>query len=196
MHVYYWYTLSDRRCNQCHYCKGHVTRVTINACYWTGSRSFIQITKTSFGYSYLKCTWIRSTCDLQCLDLNRYPNYSKLGNNWIGARPLSESILAYYNCTPVQWNLNRNSQFYSGNSIQNVDCKMTAILHHYQCHDDVNKWKHFPRYWPFVRGIHRSPVDSPHKGRWRGALMISLIYAWTNGWANNRDAVALIMTSL
>ena len=25
-------------------------------------------------------------------------------------------------------------------------------------HDDVIKWKHFPRYWPFVRGIHRSPV--------------------------------------
>ena len=24
------------------------------------------------------------------------------------------------------------------------------------CHDDVIKWKHFPRYWPFVRGIHRS----------------------------------------
>ena len=21
-------------------------------------------------------------------------------------------------------------------------------------HDDVIKWKHFPRYWPFVRGIH------------------------------------------
>ena len=25
-------------------------------------------------------------------------------------------------------------------------------------HDDAIKWKHFPRYWPFVRGIHRSPV--------------------------------------
>ena len=25
-------------------------------------------------------------------------------------------------------------------------------------HDDVIKWKHLPRYWPFVRGIHRSPV--------------------------------------
>ena len=39
-------------------------------------------------------------------------------------------------------------------------------------HDDVIKWKHFPRYWPFVRGIHRSPVNSPHKGQWRGALML------------------------
>ena len=37
-------------------------------------------------------------------------------------------------------------------------------------HDDFIKSKHFPRYWPFVRGIHRSPVNSPHKGQWRGAL--------------------------
>ena len=43
--------------------------------------------------------------------------------------------------------------------------------------DDVIKWKHFPRYGPFVRGIHRSPVNSPHKGQWRGALMFSLICA-------------------
>ena len=38
-------------------------------------------------------------------------------------------------------------------------------------HDDVIKWKHFPRYWLFLRGIHRSPVNSPYKGQWRGALM-------------------------
>ena len=38
-------------------------------------------------------------------------------------------------------------------------------------HDDVIKWKHFPRYWPCVRGIHRSPVNSLHKGQWRGTLM-------------------------
>ena len=55
-------------------------------------------------------------------------------------------------------------------------------------HDDVIKWTHFQHYWPFVRGIHRSPVDSPHKGQWRGALMFSLICAWTSSWVNNRDA--------
>ena len=32
-------------------------------------------------------------------------------------------------------------------------------------HDDVIKWKHFPRYWSFVWGIHRSPVNSPHKSQ-------------------------------
>ena len=55
-------------------------------------------------------------------------------------------------------------------------------------HDDVIKWKHFPRNWPFVREIHRSPVNFPHKGQWRGALMFSLIYAWMNDWVNNREA--------
>ena len=32
------------------------------------------------------------------------------------------------------------------------------------------------------------PVNSPHKGQWRGALMFSLIYVWINGWVNNREA--------
>ena len=58
-------------------------------------------------------------------------------------------------------------------------------------HDDVIKWKHFPRYWPFVRGIHRSPVNSPDKGQWLGALMFSLLSVWINGWVNNREAVDL-----
>ena len=41
---------------------------------------------------------------------------------------------------------------------------------------------------PFARGILRSPVNSPQKGQWRGALMFSLICARTNSWANNGDA--------
>ena len=55
-------------------------------------------------------------------------------------------------------------------------------------HDDVIKWKYFPRYWPFVREIHRSPVNFPHKGQWRGALMFTLICARKNGWVNNGEA--------
>ena len=56
-------------------------------------------------------------------------------------------------------------------------------------YDDVIKWKHFSCYWPCVRGIHRSPVNSPHKVQWRGALMgFFFICAWINGWVNNRGA--------
>ena len=34
-------------------------------------------------------------------------------------------------------------------------------------------------------GIHRSPVDFPHKGK---TLIFSLICAWTDRWANNQNA--------
>ena len=50
-------------------------------------------------------------------------------------------------------------------------CHFDEYVHTYPCwgvlppygslitqYDNVLKWKHFPRYWPFVRGIHRSPV--------------------------------------
>ena len=54
------------------------------------------------------------------------------------------------------WSLTRTNKMYY----------ITLIMQ-----DDVIKWKHFPRYWPFVRGIHRSSVNSPHKGQWHGALI-------------------------
>ena len=62
------------------------------------------------------------------------------------------------------------------------------IMDQFKFHDDFIKWKHFPHYWPLVRGIHRSPVNSPHKGQWHRVLTFSLICAWTNNWVNNRDA--------
>ena len=59
---------------------------------------------------------------------------------------------------------------------------------YFRPHEDVIKWKHFPLWWSFVRGVHQSSVDSPHKGQWFVDLVYSLICAWTNGWANNLDA--------
>ena len=64
----------------------------------------------------------------------------------------------------------------------------SAVFRYHWQHDDVIKWKHFSRYWPLVRRIHRSPVNSPHKDQWRGALMLSLILVWMNGWVNNGEA--------
>ena len=55
------------------------------------------------------------------------------------------------------------------------------LLLFYRNHVDAIKWKHFPRHWPFVRGVQQSPVDSPHKGQWRGAFVVFfLICIWTN----------------
>ena len=55
----------------------------------------------------------------------------------------------------------------------------------YHNDDDVIKWNYLPRYWPFVWGIHRSPVNSPHKGQRRGALVFSLICA-LNKWLSKQ----------
>ena len=55
-----------------------------------------------------------------------------------------------------------------------------------QCKHNAWKWKPFARYWPFVREIRRSPVNSPHKGQRRKALIFSLVCAWTNDWADYR----------
>ena len=66
--------------------------------------------------------------------------------------------------------------------------RIIVITHHFVYYDDVIKWKHFSHYMHFVRGIHRSPVDSPHKDQWRGALMFNLVCTWTNSWANKRVA--------
>ena len=69
--------------------------------------------------------------------------------------------------------------------------KQKSHLSLYHCwtgalmHDDVIKWKHFLCYWPFVWGIHWSPVNSPHKGQRCRALQFSLVCAWINGWDNN-----------
>ena len=72
----------------------------------------------------------------------------------------------------------------NGSWCMGIKGDMSGSLCH---HDDVIKWKHFPRYWPFVRGIHRSPVNSPYKGQWRRSLMFSLICAWINDWVNNAE---------
>ena len=47
-------------------------------------------------------------------------------------------------------------------------------------HDDVIKWKLFPCYWPFARGIHRSPVNSPHKGPATRSFDVSLMLTRAN----------------
>ena len=97
------------------------------------------------------------------------------------------------------------------NSITNIHKNITTYLQWYvhqnfwstldsnqfQSHDDVIKWNHFPRYWPVVRGIHRSPVNSPHKGQWRRALMFSLICACKRlskqswGWCSETPSLSL-----
>ena len=55
-------------------------------------------------------------------------------------------------------------------------------------HDDVTKWKYFRVTGHLCGEFTGPPVNSPHKGKWRGALMFSLICARINGWENNGEA--------
>ena len=55
-------------------------------------------------------------------------------------------------------------------------------------HDDVIKWKRFTAQLVLCAGNSPVPVNSPHKGQWRGALVFSLICVWINCWVNNREA--------
>ena len=72
-----------------------------------------------------------------------------------------------------QWNFNRNVKLFI--HCVNMSLGVVPVMYvHNEKHYDVIKWKQFPRYWPFVRGIHRSPMDSHHKGQWRGALVFPL----------------------
>ena len=95
--------------------------------------------------------------------------------------------------TSYEWYLSRNQCCYLSlyrfkwrkSRYRRVKCiHMKSVLPH----DDVIKWEQFPRYWPFVRGTHRPPVNCPHKGQWRGALMFCLICIWINSRVNNREA--------
>ena len=100
---------------------------------------------------------------------------------------LQTTFVIYRNC---MFNVCLQRCFHAAGCPANtLDANLVSIAPVYVIEpDDVIQWKHFPLYWPSVRGIHRSPMDSPHKGQWRGALMFSLICAWINGWVNNREA--------
>ena len=59
-------------------------------------------------------------------------------------------------------------------------------------HGEKSWWRHqmetFSALLALCAGNSLVPVNYPHKGQWRGALMFSLICAWINRWVNNGEA--------
>ena len=95
------------------------------------------------------------------------------------------------------------------NAFNYVVWKMATILSRPQCvnsfasgrcFEKCNLWTHVMYPWwrhqmetfsallALCAGNSPVPVNSPHKGQWRGALMFCLICVWTNGWVNNHEA--------
>ena len=70
------------------------------------------------------------------------------------------------------------------NLVSVADCIKQHRMHNWACrisyeHCDVIPWKRFPHNWPFVRGIHRYPVDPTHKGPVMWGFEIYLLLART-----------------
>ena len=133
-------------------------------------------------YDSVICAIIGPDSGFSSVPINRFNEWWLVVNravvNWVGLK-YEMSKLTYFRSRKKYWKLSLQISGLMGNFTYHV-------LHRF--YDDVIKWKHFPRYWPFVRGIHRSPVNSPHKGQWPGALMFSLICTRINGWINNGEA--------
>ena len=96
-------------------------------------------------------------------------HYSYGGRSWYANYDMAERFIACQYMSQEKWQ------------------QKTQHLRPILLHDDIIKRKHFPHYWPFMWVT----CEFPHKDQWCGALMCSLICAWTNEWLNNRGAVDL-----
>ena len=57
----------------------------------------------------------------------------------------------------------------------------------------MTSWKGFPHYWPFVKGIHWSPMDSPNKERTSNAIVYVFFGVNSDNLPNkNRDTWLVI----
>ena len=120
----------------------------------------------------------------KCGDSTTVENFYEIFFDGVsGSWEHSDQIVFSWRCQ-WPWHHNHLGKTITIWTAPSLDVDMTKAIGWHQ-HDDVIKWKHFPRYWPFVRAIHRSPVNSPHKGQWRGTLMFSSVCVWKNGWVNN-----------
>ena len=122
----------------------------------------------------LVLTWIsgwrnnRAACDLRCHDAHCGATLMESGKIRIRSSNVwkSPDILSDF-CK--KWHLKQNFTIWR-----------------------ISWWRHqmeeFSALLAIVREIHRSPVNSPHKGRWCRALMFTLICARINSRVNNRVA--------
>ena len=114
----------------------------ISIYYFVILQVIIQLYSPSCWHLNLNYCWRR--CSLSCRHLDSNDCRTRRSQEHMGF-VLSPLLFAFVGDVPVEY-----------------------FTSHFDLHDDVIKWKNFPRHWPFVRGIHRSPVNSPHKDQWRG----------------------------
>ena len=122
---------------------------------------------------------------MHLLSIRTLTSWKVLINNKFKAQTLTWNPSGYLCCHVLASRaLNMSCSF--GQSARSIESRC-LVTHRIPCMTTSSNGNIFPRYWPLVRRIHRSPVDFPYNGQWREALMFSLSCAWTNSWANYRD---------
>ena len=108
-----------------------------------------------------------------------------MASRQFGAKPLSKTMFVHFNTlSPRQ--MGADNKATSSDAFSWMKISKFRLRFHWclfpmdNTHDDVIKWKHFPRYWSFVRGIHPKASDAK--------LWYFLWSAWNNTWANNGEA--------
>ena len=116
------------------------------------------------------------------------PKWIAMVNSWIvsrGAHP-QHSLITTQRLLISHTNLNKVCGMLFRSATNKAQQKHFGELAMLMKHpdDDVIKWKHFPLYWPFVRGIHRSPVNSqrPLTRRFDVFFALRLNKRWSKQW--------------
>ena len=107
------------------------------------------------------CLCLKSHYNIVMCNLYLFWDHTFIYNNIV--RHMRRLLRPWMGTEPVPINVNL------------IDKPMGTFL--IKIYDDIIKWKHFSRYYPF-EGNPRSPVDSTQKGKWCGTLIFSLICAW------------------
>ena len=117
--------------------------------------------------------------------------YWPLGNTTVIFKLISgiDLLNIFFNCPCV--NGTRPRWWIVNISASNVDpdlcCHWVSLVH-----NELTWWRHqietFSALLAISAGNSPVPVNFPHKGQWRGALMFSLICARISGWLNNGEA--------
>ena len=113
---------------------------------------------------------------------------------WNGLLALCERNPSVTSGFPSQWD--NNSELWSffdvslnkllDKQVISRDFRRHFNADNFVIHDDVIKWKQFPRNRPFVRGIHRSPVNSRTKAVTR-SFDVFIDLRRNNDWVNTRE---------
>ena len=131
------------------------------------------MTKCTSGYTSNTHIQTMVTYITQCIQMSR--------QNWFSSEPWMKFRRHRHQCPSLLWYTIsvRISSWFVTSFISDTFMRFSWWRHQMET---------FSALLALCAGNSPVPVNSPHKGQWRGALMFSLICTWINAWVNNREA--------